>query len=563
MNKYQVAQSDKGFEFTFYIEKAIADETSDSLIVTGIASTMNLDHDNERMSESALRSMAKIINEKGVPLRVEHNNGDEAIIGTVNKGWIDNRSQLCISAELIKENPVARLLHTALKFGTKLGLSVGGHVKRAYREMSDAVGKMVKTFYDVELNEVSVTQRPANYDAWLVAKSYKEQGEDINTFEKSTQLRQEFLFDNPQLDYMQAFAKSIPDKEWKKVGENDNIINDMNIFKKNETSETTEAKKDVAETTTEKEVATSSETAEKEVTTSETAEKDQEETTTEKAETETISETKKESTEHTTEKEATETVSEKKEQSADGGETSEVAEKDTTEETMSERIDRLEESQKSIIKMIKQGFQKISKAMEDSTTEVKEATASETDTEKEESEASTKKEATDETTTEKEVAETTTEKEEDETTEKENSEAKPSDYQMDEVSKAIGTIASSLKTQSDLDTFVAALSTAIQKSQDDMQKSGKSIIGFTQRIVDMIKDSPEFQEEIKKMVKQPGMRKSVLVGGVPYMVSKDGKRFALSAKEVVAEEVKKSDKPASFKELFKSNFSSFGEKSGE
>jgi chemotaxis protein histidine kinase CheA len=419
--------------------------------------------------------------------------------------------------------------------------------------MSDAVGKMVKTFYDVELNEVSVTQRPANYDAWLVAKSYKDVEEDINTFEKSIQLRQEFLFDNPQLDYMQAFAKSIPDKEWKKVAENDNIINDMSIFKKNETSETTEAKKEGTETTTEKEATTSSETAEKEATTSETTEKDQSETTTEKAvETETTSETMKESTESTTEKaqETTETTSEKKEQSANGGETSEVAEKETTEETMSERMDRLEESQKSMLKMMKDGFQSISKAMEDSTTEVKEATASETDAEKEESETSTKKEATDETTTEKEETDTTTEKEE-------TSEAKPSDYQMDEVSKAISTIASSLKTDSDLDTFVAALSTAIQKSQDTMQESGKSIIGFTQRIVDMVKESPEFQEEIRKMVKQPGMRKSVLVGGVPYMVSKDGKRYALSAKEVGAEEVKKSDKPTSFKELFKAKFSSF------
>jgi phage head maturation protease len=153
-----ISKAEGNFEFTFYIEKAIAEKEGGKLFVQGVASTMNVDHDSERMSGSALKQMATIINTKTVPLRIEHQKSDDAIVGDVNKAWIDDRGQLWIKAELDPENPMSKILHDSLQKGVKLGLSVGGRVKKAFRELAEGAGKMVKTFYDVVLDEVSVTQ---------------------------------------------------------------------------------------------------------------------------------------------------------------------------------------------------------------------------------------------------------------------------------------------------------------------------------------------------------------------------------------------------------------------
>src|SRR5262249_4210407 len=156
------------------------------------------------------------INFDGVPLRVEHSKADSAIIGQVSKAWVDDRNQLHIQAELDKAHPVSPILHSSMKQGLKMGLSVGGLIKRAAREFSEAVGKNVKTFYDVMLKEVSVTPRPANYDSWVIAKSIATNEVEAEGLRKSNFYNM-FLNENPQLDYLQVFSKSIPDKEWRRV----------------------------------------------------------------------------------------------------------------------------------------------------------------------------------------------------------------------------------------------------------------------------------------------------------------------------------------------------------
>src|SRR3990172_6785786 len=107
MAKRLIAQASGEFPFVFYIEKAVPTEENNELFVEGIASTTNVDHDNERMSEHALKQMASIVNSESVPLRIEHQKGDGAIVGKVFKAWIDERNQLWIKAMLDKTNPVA------------------------------------------------------------------------------------------------------------------------------------------------------------------------------------------------------------------------------------------------------------------------------------------------------------------------------------------------------------------------------------------------------------------------------------------------------------------------
>ena len=231
-----VAENDSGFEFTFYIEKAQVTDDTEKMMIRGIASTSNVDHDQERFAPKALEKMVNIINQKSVPLRVEHSKGQGSVIGDIKKGWLDGRNQFWIEAELDKNNKTASLIYSALKKGAQLGLSVGGRVKRAVMELSEKTGQAVKTFYDVILDEVSVTPRPANYDAWLFSKSIIKKGENIKPYYNSP-LYDQFLATNPQLDYLAVFEKSIPRNSWIKV---DNLLNyePMLNFGKKSISET-------------------------------------------------------------------------------------------------------------------------------------------------------------------------------------------------------------------------------------------------------------------------------------------------------------------------------------
>ena len=237
MNNNITLEATGEFPFKFFIEKALPFDEDDELIIEGIASTTNVDHDSERMSANALTQMANVINEKSVPLRVEHSKDDTAVIGKVYKAWVDDRNQLHVRASLDKSHAVAPILHSSMKQGLKMGLSVGGLVKHATKEFVESVGKVVKTFYDIVLSEVSVTPRPANYDSWLVAKSITDKDDQGDNFRNSA-LHDEFLFQNPQLNYLQVFAKSVPDKAWHKVNINKNNNNNMDKDKKDETTET-------------------------------------------------------------------------------------------------------------------------------------------------------------------------------------------------------------------------------------------------------------------------------------------------------------------------------------
>jgi hypothetical protein len=229
---------DKMPSFTFFIEKAVAKDEPESSewIIEGVASTTSVDHDRERMAMSALKGMANIINEKTVPLNVEHLPGEKNIVGEVFQASVDDRGRLTVKAKLDKSNPTAKMLYDGLKAGAKLGLSVGGAVKRATRELAEGLGKYVKTFYDVILDHVAVTPKPSNYEAWLFNKSIISRGEDISQY-YNTPMYDRFLFENPHLDYLYVIEKSIPSKEWIKV--DNNTTNEMkkNIFIKDVVTE--------------------------------------------------------------------------------------------------------------------------------------------------------------------------------------------------------------------------------------------------------------------------------------------------------------------------------------
>ncbi len=534
------------FPFKFWIEKAVAVDDDKDWIIEGIASTTNIDHDNERMSEDALTAMAASINKDGVPLRVEHQKGDEAIFGKVFKGWVDERKQLHMQARLDKNHPISKVFHHAIKSGTKMGLSVGGFVKRAVKEFSESIGGMVKTFYNVALQEVSVTPRPANYDSWLITKSIAKDVKDAEQYSENMSLRKEFLFENSQLDYLQAFAKSVPDDAWRRVespeiNKNNNSMKKVEGDKKDETTETEKAvtrsefnslnkalkdlgglmakgfgsigamltkamdgdakdqanpdkKKPEDESPTAKDM----ETPPKEQVNPDEVKPAEEGLVASKAE-----DDKKD--DETTK--AEETVDETKEKA----------------ETKDDTYD-LETVERSI-KMLNTLQKRMNKAEDDKKDE--ETTKAEEDDKKDEE----------------------TVKAEDET-EDETKKAEEDDKKDEETTKA-----------HPLDVLVATMTKTMEALVDRMEKSGKRILGFEKLFIDNLQKNAGLQEEIQKMIKIPGQKKSMAMG-VPYMVTKDGHRYPLMA---VPEKIEKSDDktPKDFKSQYKANYSSVAQATRE
>lgn len=489
------ATSDEGFPFTFYIEKAIASE--EDMVIEGIASTVNIDHDNERMSPEALVSMAEIINGKNVPLRIEHQKDEDAICGNVFDAHVDERNQLWIKARLDPAHTASPMLYKRLKDGMKLGLSVGGRVKRAVKEFSEAAGKTVKTFYDVMLEEVSVTQRPANYDSWLLAKSIISKGEDSSKWYESS-LYNEFLSETGGMDFMQSFAKSVPNASWKKIELSSNINKDMTKeMKKGESEEETKEKAMDTEETKEKAM---EDTEEKEKSQGDEAFKSYvvkgfETLTSILSSLVSKSETKK-SAEETYKDAETEEKSmddETKEKSQEDEETKEKKQKSEDKEESSEKAYGDEYKMKSILDRMGN----LTKAMDDSET--------------------------------KEKAQ-----EDDEETKKS-------------------------KGGESLGTFLGGLESFLNTFEEKMEKSGKSVPGFRNEFINMLRTDPEIQKSIRELgEKEPGFRKSRQFGNA-FIKDRDGRMFSLTpivdAKDAI-EKSAKDNAGKSFKDVYKQEFSS-------
>jgi HK97 family phage prohead protease len=151
-------------DFNFYIP--LQKQAGDWL--SGVASTISVDRDSERMSEKALQDMQQQILSGGVNLFGNHEHGWENTLGIIKKAELNN-NQLGIKIFLDnpKTNPKIEMLLEKLKRGINLGLSVGGAVTKERDEYNKEAGKKVKVIDGVRLYEISVVGIPSNADAFL------------------------------------------------------------------------------------------------------------------------------------------------------------------------------------------------------------------------------------------------------------------------------------------------------------------------------------------------------------------------------------------------------------
>lgn len=174
------------FKITCSIAKAYEKKDGNIIrrFIGGLASGTEIDLEGERMAESAISAFQKAISEgmtlpdgqwSMIPLRSGHRNEWDDQLGWIVGAEVDKEYNLWIEAELDQENPVAMSLYKKLtkkaEHGKplKLGLSVGGTVVDAGYELNEQTQEFTKTYYDVNLREVSVVSQPAYPTSYLYA----------------------------------------------------------------------------------------------------------------------------------------------------------------------------------------------------------------------------------------------------------------------------------------------------------------------------------------------------------------------------------------------------------
>lgn len=169
------------FKITVPITKCYLRKTADGVekyVVEGKASGTDLDLTGERMADSAIKSMAKSLESHDVLFKSEHGDEWDAEFGQVTGLYATDSHELIMEAELDPDHYRTRTLVKALEKGKQLGLSIGGLVPEggAVKEWVSDLGRMIKTYKDIVLEEISVTGSPAYAATWLntINKSVKD-----------------------------------------------------------------------------------------------------------------------------------------------------------------------------------------------------------------------------------------------------------------------------------------------------------------------------------------------------------------------------------------------------
>lgn len=195
------------FKYTFPITKS--EQRDDGRYILGYASGPEVDLDGERMAPEAIKRFADQINSTdGMPLtdRVIYRDahapdGVLRDLGVVTKAWVTEHFHLGIEVRLDEDNPAANFLWKSVSKGKQYGMSVSGRVLDYADDYLAEAGKVVRTFKNIVLDEISNTTRPAWYPSFgmILAKSIKDAAQPAGSTGENT-LNEDELLDNPVED---------------------------------------------------------------------------------------------------------------------------------------------------------------------------------------------------------------------------------------------------------------------------------------------------------------------------------------------------------------------------
>lgn len=172
------------FQIVIPITKAERNEKG-KLIVRGIATDPTIDLENERFDEGVMEKMKTAVNKGVIPIRVEHENKFYTEVGTWKFADVDKDLKLHVEGEIDTDMSLGKDIEVLLNKRKPVSLSVGGRVHSAGFEYNKDLGKSIKVYKDITLDEISVVKNPANLNTSLsLAKSVDWQNLDKADFEK-------------------------------------------------------------------------------------------------------------------------------------------------------------------------------------------------------------------------------------------------------------------------------------------------------------------------------------------------------------------------------------------
>ena len=162
----------KDFAILVPFEKSVGKDGKLTLF-GGIASTSDVDRDNERMAKSVL---PKIADELLKNSTVFFNHDTKGLgVGVVKSAELRTANEVYVTVEPTLAKGMEDVI-TQIKEGVLKSFSIGGRIKKAEMVHDEKLGKDVREIQDVEIYEVSVVGVPSNTHASIqsyLAKSFE------------------------------------------------------------------------------------------------------------------------------------------------------------------------------------------------------------------------------------------------------------------------------------------------------------------------------------------------------------------------------------------------------
>lgn len=158
------------------------------LVIEGVASDPTIDKDEERFDVAAIQKMLDCVNNGELPIRCEHEDKFYSDIGVWKEASLDKDNKLHVKGEIDVEMSLGKDINVLLKRGTLIGLSIGGVVIDAIYEYSKELGRNIKVYKDVILQEISIVKNPSNYSAGTLSLSKSINWDEMNAFSKNTDM---------------------------------------------------------------------------------------------------------------------------------------------------------------------------------------------------------------------------------------------------------------------------------------------------------------------------------------------------------------------------------------
>ncbi len=165
---------DNEFKFFCPIEKGGVKEKNGERHVYGIASTEDLDLDQEIVSASGLKKSLDYFLKHG-RIDYDHKSKDEPryIVGEPVRAHFDGQSRFHVHAKLYKGLDIADQVWGLLKAGsTRLGWSIGGRVIKKAMQFDKSLNKMVPKVVEALINHIAITPHPKNVNTFATANAY-------------------------------------------------------------------------------------------------------------------------------------------------------------------------------------------------------------------------------------------------------------------------------------------------------------------------------------------------------------------------------------------------------